>query len=365
MMEDGSVNLQFAKRLPKIELHAHLSGSISRKCLHDVWLQKKSIDPDFDLEDPLLAIPPGKVDYNLTTFFPLFSSYIYKLCNDVSSIEYTTAAVLADFQSDNVVYLELRTTPRAIPDAGITKSTYIRTILSCIAQHNANPTNTLHANLILSIDRRHTPAEAHEIVDLALAYRPHGVVGIDLCGDPSVGDVSALTPAFRRANREGLKITVHFAEAPASATEEELWTLLGWQPDRLGHVIHVDRDSAIAREIVRRKLGLELCLSCNVRANMLVGGGGYPEHHFGWWRDLGVPIALGTDDVGVFCSELSEEYRVAAEHFGLGHDDVRKLCESAVDMIFGSDAERARLSTLYTSLEVEMRRGPSGTCQRC
>jgi adenosine deaminase len=49
------------------QLHAHLSGSISRECLHQIWLQKKSADSKLTLEDPLLAIPPGKVDYDLTT----------------------------------------------------------------------------------------------------------------------------------------------------------------------------------------------------------------------------------------------------------------------------------------------------------
>jgi hypothetical protein len=50
-------DLAFTKALPKIELHAHLTGSISRKCLHNIWLQKKSRDPSFELEDPLTTIP--------------------------------------------------------------------------------------------------------------------------------------------------------------------------------------------------------------------------------------------------------------------------------------------------------------------
>jgi adenosine deaminase len=50
-------DLAFTKALPKVELHAHLTGSISRKCLHDIWLQKESQDPTFELEDPLTAIP--------------------------------------------------------------------------------------------------------------------------------------------------------------------------------------------------------------------------------------------------------------------------------------------------------------------
>lgn len=142
--------------------------------------------------------------------------------------------------------------------------------------------------LILSIDRRNTLAEALEVVDLALAHRPHGVVGIDLCGDPAKGDVSIFRPAFQKAKEMNLNITIHFAEAPASATEKELKILLEYEPQRIGHVIHVPEE--IKKVIVERKLGLELCLSCNVHAKMITGS--YGDHHFGEWRETGCPIVL-------------------------------------------------------------------------
>ena len=50
-----------------VQLHAHLSGSISRQCLHELWKQKKAENPDFDVEDPLVLMPLGKVDYDLKT----------------------------------------------------------------------------------------------------------------------------------------------------------------------------------------------------------------------------------------------------------------------------------------------------------
>jgi hypothetical protein len=49
------------------QLHAHLTGSISRQCLHDVWADKRAADHALHLEDPLIAIPPGKVDYDIKT----------------------------------------------------------------------------------------------------------------------------------------------------------------------------------------------------------------------------------------------------------------------------------------------------------
>jgi len=53
-------DLAFTKALPKVELHAHLTGSISKQCLHNIWLAKKSADAAFALEDPLIAIPSAK-----------------------------------------------------------------------------------------------------------------------------------------------------------------------------------------------------------------------------------------------------------------------------------------------------------------
>ena len=134
--------------------------------------------------------------------------------------------------------------------------------------------------LILSVDRRVTAAEALEVVDLAIKYQRRGVIGLDLCGDPSKAvDVSKFREAFEKAKDCGLKITLHFAEVPSSSSDEELQALLSFQPDRLGHVIHIN--DAIGEEIKSRKLALELCLSCNVSAKLTKGG--FKGHIFGQW----------------------------------------------------------------------------------
>jgi len=136
-----------------------------------------------------------------------------------------------------------------------------------------------------------------------------------------------------------------FAEALASSGDEELWTLLSWQPDRIGHVIHVTDD--LKQEIVKRQIGVELCLSCNVHAKMITGS--YQDHHFSWWYRHYDRVALSTDDVGVFCSPLSEEYRLAAEHFSLAKSDVERLAKAAIEIIFADDGEKARLRQLFST----------------
>ncbi|KAL5333257.1 hypothetical protein BJX70DRAFT_72428 [Aspergillus crustosus] len=348
------VDPQFTKFLPKIELHAHLSGSISRQCLHEIWLKKKARDPDFDVEDPLVVMPPGKVDFSLNNFFQVFSKSIYHLVNDLESLAYATTSVLQSFLDDEVRYLELRTIPRASPKSVFTRDEYLSTVLDTIASFKVQNSDKISIYLILAINRDQLidePSHAHEIINLAIANRHRGVVGVDVCGNPTKGNITLCRDAFAEAKAHGLGLTVHFAEVHSADLREEMQTMLSFNPDRLGHVIHVPDD--IKMEIARRRLGLELCISCNVHAKMFDGG--FLDHHFGYWRHEECPIVLcvGTDDMGFFCSSVSNEYLLVAEHFQLNRTDILNICRKAIGTIFGGEGEKERLRMLLGAFESE------------
>ncbi|KAF7597582.1 hypothetical protein BBP40_000060 [Aspergillus hancockii] len=291
------VDAAFTKALPKIELHAHLSGSISRQTLHEIWAQKKASDPTLIVEDPLVVLPPGKVNYSLTTFFTLFSKSIYNLINDLPTISLATTSVLTNFLNDGITYLELRTIPRSSPTGPFTKEAYLTTLLTTITQFQASHSPNITIKLILSLDRGHTtPAEADAIVDLAIAHKPV-TVGVDIAGNPTKGDVARFGPALAKAKANELGVTVHFAEVESVATEGELETMLGFGPARLGH----------------------------------------------------------TDDVGFFCSPVSNEYLLAAEHFNLSRADVLAICRKAVGVIFGGEEEKKRLYRQLDEFEANYR----------
>jgi adenosine deaminase len=290
------------RALPKVELHAHLSGSIKCETLHQIWQSKKLQSSCQDLDDPMSALKSDAASVDIISFFSIFDRYIYKLLDTAEAVRFATKTVLEDFQADGVAYLELRTTPRENPATGLTKQDYVETVNSAVSDWEQQREVGEHAGtsvrpgmetrLILSIDRKMTVEQAEEVVDLALAYRRSSrsgyVVGVDLCGNPAKGDIRIFTHAFQRAKSNGLGITLHFAEIPKSSTDQELDSLLSWQPDRLGHIVCVsEAHKAIIRQ---RKIGLELCLSCNVIAKMSQGG--FANHHLGEWMQTECPIAL-------------------------------------------------------------------------
>lgn len=52
---------------------------------------------------------------------------------------------------------------------------------------------------------------------------------------------------------------------------------------------------------------------------------------------------MKTDDVGIFCSSLSNEYLIASKHFNLSRNDILKMCKVAINSIFGGESEVAKL----------------------
>ncbi len=298
------------------------------------------------LPPPLEALADPSGAQEISTFFAHFNTYIYRLLSTPAALARATRAVLQAFADDGVVYLELRTTPRALPSAPADAG--IRVVLGVIDEWNS--AEPMAVRLILSVDRaKHGPKEAEEIVDLALQLRDEGrpVVGLDVCGDPaSRRPVAALRPAFLRARAAGLPCVLHFAEIPSASVEEQ-HELLDWAPRRLGHAIHTPPE--IVDRIVAEGVGVEMCLSCNVLAGMLPGAEegcpGIADHHFGEWWARGGPICLGTDDIGVFGSISSEEPAHAARHFGLGRGDLLELGRRAVAGALDG-AQRARVERL-------------------
>ena len=65
--------------------------------------------------------------------------------------------------------------------------------------------------LLLSIDRRESKAAAMRTVELAADFH-EVVVGVDLSGNPSIGEFQTWAPALQRARELGLKITLHAGE---------------------------------------------------------------------------------------------------------------------------------------------------------
>ncbi|KAJ2938822.1 hypothetical protein O0L34_g18446 [Tuta absoluta] len=322
---------QFCRKLPKIELHAHLNGSLSRSTM--IELQRYYADSGvvdnsnaFYDEFQMAAGDPR----SFTECFQVFR-IAHNLTTTPKALEIATYLTLQEFQEDGCCYIELRSTPRDTPH--MTKMQYIETLVNSLKKFEVRL--TIITRLIISISR-HSPIEdAEEIVNLSIEFHkvyPELIVGIELSGNPTVGKFQDFYPALNRARVAGMKVTLHCGEV---VNPDEIKEMLAFKPNRIGHgtCIHPQyggTDDTWAT-LCKTKIPVELCLTSNVNSKSTPD---YESHHFRHLYEAGIPIIICTDDKGVFATSLSQEYKICAETFNLSQSQLAKISLDSCQFMF-------------------------------
>ena len=137
------------KLLPKLDLHAHLHGSIRRATLEE-------------LLGPSVTLPSCRDD--LQGCFNIFK-LIHQAVNTLPLVERITKEVFADFMGDGIIYTELRSTPRPLPD-GTTKIAYLEKLIALTEDHNYHHGHDMLVRLVVSIDRGTNLQDAEDTLSI-------------------------------------------------------------------------------------------------------------------------------------------------------------------------------------------------------
>ncbi|EMS53352.1 Adenosine deaminase-like protein [Triticum urartu] len=248
--------------LPKVELHAHLNGSVRNSTLLELAkeLGDKGVIVFEDVKDVIMKRLKSVEDVDVV----LFDS---NLRNDETP--------MSDLSGD---------TKR--------KKIYVR--------------------LLLSIDRRETTSAALDTVNLAMEMKDQGVIGIDLSGNPVVGEWETYLPALEHAKELGIPTTIHCGEMKLELSEQqvpnrkEIQAMLDFCPQRLADL--------------------------------------YNAKH---------PLSICTDDSGLFSTSLSNEYYLVASTFGLSKTELFRLAQGAVEFVFADDKVKKSLRAVFERAAAE------------
>uniref|UniRef100_F1L0J9 Adenosine deaminase-like protein n=1 Tax=Ascaris suum TaxID=6253 RepID=F1L0J9_ASCSU len=333
----------FCFRMPKCELHAHLNGSISLTTIEKLAAMKAERDPNYcglsEAEKDLLK--PTQRQRSLDEVFRIFP-IIQNLIQQKEELTMVTIEVIGDFKSENVVYLELRSTPKTTDM--MSKRDYVDAIIEGITRAH-HLYSDIVVRLILSIDRRHSYEEAEEIVAIAveIGWKPNSVVvGIELSGDPKY-DGRKFLPLFADASRAGLSTTLHLAESRDHL--DELYDCLQVNANRIGHGTFIHGNPDIVQRtkctdyVLKKRTPIEICLTSNVVCNTVAS---YADSHLAFYLSKNHPVVLCTDDRGVMNCSLWNEFAIAARTFALSRQQLFHLSFTAFKSMFIQGREDCR-----------------------
>ncbi|PYX93586.1 MAG: adenosine deaminase, partial [Acidobacteria bacterium] len=103
--------------------------------------------------------------------------------------------------------------------------------------------------------------------------------------------------------------------------------------ERIGHgvdVMHEPDPAGLLREMAKRKILVEICLTSN---DVILGVSG-ARHPLPVYMRYGVPVALATDDEGVARSNMTQEYQRAAETYELSYKELKKMARTSLAYSF-------------------------------
>ncbi len=330
----------WAHKLPKIDLHRHLEGSLRLKTLTEI-AQEHGIDlPSYDIEQlrPYVQITDDPPDFHrfLEKFRLLRRFYTSK-----DAVQRIAREAILDAVNDNIRYLELRFNPVALSR---TQKFALDEVVNWVieATEKTQQENDIRACLILQIGRDEPLRVANEIVDLAINHYGPLVRGIDLAGDEVNYPAERFAKTFERARDAGVRITAHAGEALGANSVRDAIEILG--AERIGHGIQAVENSEVVQMLYDKKIALEICPTSNLQTRVVRGVALHPLADI--FR-LRLRATINTDDPSVSATTLTDEYVVAVTEIGLEKRHIYQAIRNGIEAAFIPDVERPLLKAKF------------------
>ena len=135
--------------------------------------------------------------------------------------------------------------------------------------------------------------------------------------------------------------------------------------ERIGHgvsVMNEDRPLDLLREMAKRKILVEICLTSN---DLILGVKGN-AHPLPIYLRYSVPVALATDDEGVSRSDMTHEYVRAVQTYDfLGYKELKRMARMSLEHSFlAGSGLRASESRMVASCAADRAGKVSTACQK-
>lgn len=317
------------EKLPKVELHIHLDGSIRPSTA--AYLLNKSIE---DVSNNMIASDKCE---DLNEYLTKFD-YPEKILQTKKNLERVAYELALDLKKDNVIYAEIRFAPLKHIKEGLTLDSVVDSVLDGLSKVN------IKTNLILCMMRNDTYSDNLKVIELASKYLNKGVCGIDLAGAEALYKTSSFKELFVMAKKYNIPFTIHSGEADGY---DSILAAINFGATRIGHGIRAIEYDDLINLIIDNNILLEVCPTSNVQTNAVDK---YTDHPIKKLIDKGVNVSINTDNRTVSNISLNLEYKKLQESFGFTKELFIKTNLNAIEHAFVSLDEKAKLKKEYLEI---------------
>jgi aminodeoxyfutalosine deaminase len=326
------------RRLPKVELHLHLEGSIRPST---VCAQAHRYEPDSPFCHD--GWHPDFWSFGDLTGFVADLRQVVRIALRSADDYYLVAReCFEDLAAQEVIYAEVSFGQRP-PD----RLHYVPLpdILAAIeqARREVEACTSLRVGLILGFGRRLDDASALacQWVEQAVAARDRGaaVVGVDLHGDEQTfPSPQQFVAAFRLAAQAGLGRRAHAGEGAGAVSVWDCLRQLDVQ--RIAHGVRAVEDPALIMHLAQAGVALDVCPTSNVRTGIAPSVAAHPIRVL---HEAGVQVTVNSDDPLPCATTVTEELVHLHRDLGFSLSDLSRFMVTAAAHSFQPEPVRCTL----------------------
>jgi adenosine deaminase len=328
--------IQDIARMPKIELHRHLGGSLRISSLLElVDRGEVALEGGGErlLEKIQVCADDPKTPETFLNKFVVLRAFMHS----PELIRRLTREVVEDAAADAVRYLELHFTPFSFAQPfGFRLQDVFDWVTESVVE--AVEANDIRVSLIASINRRESVDDAEAVVQLACDHLGKGVVGLGLSGDERVYPADPFLPLFKAAKQAGLGITIHAGEWTDSKSVG--YALEAIEADRIGHGIRVLDDPNLIAMARERRVVFEVCPTSNIHTGVVASMREHPLPHM---IASGLLVTINSDDPSVLDIRLTDEYLRVVQDLDVSMETIKGMILTAIQAAFLPPREKAAL----------------------
>lgn len=322
--------MRWVDRIPKVELHVHLEGSIPLDALWQLIQQYGG-----DAQVPSLDAIVERFTYR---DFPHFiETWVWKnrFIRTPADFTFIAEAVARDWAAQHIHYVEAHYSPTDFARHGIS----IGDITTAI-RRGLDRVPDINVKLIADVVRDSSVSQAMHTLETVAELRDYGVIGIGLGGSEQSHPPEKMTTVFARARQLGLHTTVHAGEAAGAPS---IWGAIHTlHAERIGHAARATEDPSLCAYLRQTQLPLEMCPLSNMRTGVVATFADHPVVEF---IRQGMLVTINTDDPKMFNNTLADEYTLLMTQGGLHEADICTLIDNAIRASWLSDTEKSTLRT--------------------
>lgn len=276
-------------------------------------------------------------------FFEAHWSRIGALSNNVEFVAEIIARNMIAFGAEGLLYLEAQVPVFGFVDrdgAPMSPDAVLQVYRDRIAQADVVASGvTLRMQISLL---RFLPNAEHVLGILwRIAARHPDVVAINMVGreDNDKGYPLRFLDTARALRREysGVRLSIHAGEVDEPNDHIRDTLLLG--AERIGHGVNLITQPDVMLYMRDRHL-----VEINLISNLLLEYvDDYDTHPFPEYLRFGIPVALSTDDRGMWDSTMTDEFFVAVKEFDLSWQEIVSLSRNSIRHSFLEEAPRTEM----------------------